>query len=439
MKAPTSEIARNSRLFVLVADANPERIDYRDLLPDANVQWGFVAKPDIFHAALRLQPWDVILVDESMLDAIPQELLATVDFQEDAHDITLLIDHATLPAVAARDLLDVCGFLLRDDTLRPALARTLRRHLYTQALDRQRQHLESEISRILEQWEQSVRDRTDKLERTNRALQAADEMKSRFLANISHQLRTPLTVIRSYTDLLMKCPPDAAQEQAEFLGIISTEANRLARMIDDLLDLARLDADAFTWRMTEVNLRDHLQHLLNTFHPLLVEHHITASLDVPSSLPMVRADPERLTQAVNNLIHNSVEALAACPPEAKRALHISAEQVSEPLADRPNEVHDLVRVHIDDSGPGIAAADRQRVFNRFEQGPKHRAKSRGAGLGLSISRELLERQQGHIWVSDSPQGGCRVTFTLQVSDLHHLSDAFSSEVLPVVPAEPTPP
>jgi signal transduction histidine kinase len=434
LKAPTSEIARHSRLFVLVADAQPERLDYRDLLPNGNVQWGFVSKPDIFHAALRLQPWDVILVDQSMIDSIPPELLITVNFQEDSHDLILLIEPDNLAVLSTGNLIDVCGYLLRDATLLPALARLLRRHLYTQALDRERQHLEHEISRILEQWEQSIRDRTDKLERTNRALQESDEMKSRFLANVSHQLRTPLTVIRSYTDLLMKCPPDAAQEHMEFLNIISTETSRLSRMIDDLLDLARLDANADAWNLTETNLRSLLQGIITTTAAVFLEHGITASLYVPDSLPMVRANAERLSQVINNLLLNSAEALSTIPPSVERTITITAEQVSEPSNDDAGEVHDVIRVHVDDSGPGIPVIDRQRVFNRFEQGPKHRTKTRGTGLGLAISREIIERHHGHIWADASPSGGCRITFTLQTSDLRMLSDAFSSEVLSVVPS-----
>lgn len=429
MKRPTSEITNNSRLFVLVADAQPERLEYRELLPDSNVQWGFVAKPDIFTAALHLQPWDVILVDQSMLDSIPTELLVAVDFQDDSHDLILILDADHLPIAASSGLLATCGYVIRNDTLRIALARILRRHLHIQSLDRERQHLENEISRILEQWEQSIRDRTDKLERTNRALQAADEMKSRFLANVSHQLRTPLTVVRSYTDLLMKCPPEAAQEHHEFLTIISSEAARLSRMIDDLLDLARLDAGGSDWHLSEVSLRDLVQSIATAFSPVFQEHNVTFLSTLPESLPHVRADADRLIQVFNNLLLNCVEALGSKGGSVEISAEIASESQSSPQGDV--DVIDLVRVHIDDSGPGIAPNDRQRVFNRFEQGQRAR-KNRGAGLGLAICREIIEKLQGHIWAADSPTGGCRITFTLPVGDLRMLSDVFSSEVLSVV-------
>ena len=303
---PTSEIARNSLLFVLVADADPERLEYRELLPDAKMQWGFVSREDIFSAALRLQPWDVIIIDQSMLHAIPDELLASAEMHGEDQEIVLLLDDEGLARAASRGLLKTSSYLLRQQHLEQTLARLLRRQLYVRSLDHGRQHLEQEIARILEGWEQSIKDRTRQLEETNQQLKALDEMKTRFLANISHELRTPLTVIRSYVDLLIQCPPQEEIERGEFLGIVEGETLRLSRMIDNLLDLARIDANQVKWSFTDVDLRALVHEVLQRFDETLQRESLSVDVRIPIDLPLVHADRERLGRVMTNLVVESI-------------------------------------------------------------------------------------------------------------------------------------
>ena len=416
---PTSEIARNSLLFVLVADVDPERIDYRELLPDARIQWGFVSKTDIFSAALRLQPWDVIIVDQSMLDAIPDELLAATDVKEDDQDILLLLEPEDLGVVASKGLLSSCGYLLRGETLKTSLARLMRRRLYFRSLDHERQHLEQEIARILEDWEQSIRDRTQKLEETNQQLKALDEMKTRFLANISHELRTPLTVIRSYIDLLIECPPQDAAEQKEFLGIIANETLRLSQMIDNLLDLARIDSGRVDWSFNDVDLRALLGEVLEPQRVELQRRKINVQSTLPQDLPLVYADHARLKQVFNNLLSKTFEHVGDAGE-----VWISAEMTGE---QKKGDITEMIQVCIDDNGERLAPSELPRLFDRFATDEEQHSSHRGAGLSFAICKEIINHHGGRIWAEPSKLGGLQISLTIPVGHLRMITETFEPQ------------
>lgn len=417
VKMPTNEIARSATLYVLVADAAEAPFDYRSVLPDGNVQWGFVQKAETFAAALRLQPWDLIVVDASMVQFIPNDLLAAADIAEEGHNILLVLDADAIEPLQAEGMFDLCGYLLRGPSLRSALARVLRRALYVQSLRTERSYLENEIERILTGWEQSIRDRTRNLERKNQELKAIDELKNQFLENVSHELRTPLALVRSYVELLIDCPPDSAEEQREFLTIIDTETRRLSRMIDDLLDLARINAGSMTWNMREVDLRALLPKVVAQVSPLLARRSIECVLDVPADMPAVQGDADRLSQVFLNLLDNAIK------HTQEGRIAITAELVSEPMAG--GELQDLARVTVSDTGTGIPEDSLETIFERFTQaGPE--GDGSGAGLGLAICREIVNHHSGRIWAEPSDAGARLIVQLPLAGHLDVISGAYTS-------------
>lgn len=410
VKMPTNEVARSSPLFVLVADHDPDQFDYRGLLADANMNWAFVTNSNIFSAALRLQPWDVILVDEAMIEDIPSELLASAEIEEESHEIVLLISQSALDDLAqGSSLLDLCGYLIKGPSFTASLRRQLRRNLYVRALGKERSHLEQEIERILKRWEESIRDRTKNLERANQHLKALDELKSQFLANISHQLRTPLSVIRSYVELLVQCPPEEEQEAQEFLNIISSETHRLSQMIDDLLDLARIESGRMVWNMREISLKDLITEVISPLRSILDREGLEISVLCPDDLPPIQADPDRLSQVINNVIDNSIKHT----PESGKII-IEAELISVDTEGSPGvqpDMQEFIKVIVTDTGPGIPANKLESIFSRFEQATD----KRGAGLGLAISREVITHHGGKIWAESPESLGARVIFTVPLA------------------------
>jgi signal transduction histidine kinase len=211
-----------------------------------------------------------------------------------------------------------------------------------------------------------------------------------FVSDASHELRTPLTAIRGQLEVLAAggAPPDQA-EVRRVEGVVLTEMARIERLVDDLLTLARLDEEAPLQRRA-IPLDPYLCGIAEqeAFGEVAVGELAAGTL---------HADPDRLTQVIRNLLAN---ARRHAGPDGRVA--ISAE------ARGPR-----VTIGVDDDGPGISAAERERVFGRFHRSEASRARgSGGSGLGLAIARSIVELHGGRIWIEDSPLGGARVAFEL---------------------------
>jgi len=211
----------------------------------------------------------------------------------------------------------------------------------------------------------------------------------RFVSDASHELRTPLTAIRGQLEVLAReDEPDAAEvRRVERLAL--TETARIERLVDDMLVLARLEEDA-RLRPEPIVLPEFLERFAAEGSADRVELG-----ELPAGT--LRGDPEALTQVLRNLLGN---ARRHAGTEGRVALGAAAHG-------------GRLTVRVDDNGPGIPAAERERVFDRFHRSEAARdRRSGGAGLGLAIAREIVELHGGHIWAEQSPLGGARVAFEL---------------------------
>jgi len=226
----------------------------------------------------------------------------------------------------------------------------------------------------------------------NHMLDRLDDAFSRqrqFVSDASHELRTPLTAIRGQLEVLAGGGEPDRAEVRRVEGVVLTEMARIERLVDDLLTLARLDEEAPLQRR-EISLDPYLRGIAEqeAFAPVAIG-------ELPAGA--LRADPDRLTQVIRNLLAN---ARRHAGPQGQVA--ISAE------ARGPR-----VTIRVDDDGPGISPAERERVFGRFHRSEASRARgSGGSGLGLPIARSIVELHGGRIWVEDSSLGGARVAFEL---------------------------
>jgi signal transduction histidine kinase len=400
----SDDASRRTTLYVLVADASAERLDYRALLSDQQVYWGFVETKEVFAAALRLQPWDVVLIDSSMADSIPPDLLAAQDIGEDGHQIVLMVEPERLVSPDWGCMPDA-DLVLKRSNLWSVLSRILRRAVFFQKLRQDRSILEQEIERILSTWEISVRDRTRSLERKTQELETLSELKNQFLENVSHELRAPLTVIRSYVELLLECPPDDEQERREFMRIIDTETLTLSRMIDDLLDISRLSTGNMSWSMQELDVGSLVAQVLSQHQALLQREGVATNLFLPFELPRIWGDREKLLQVVGNILENSVREARGGVVTVKADLH------SE---ENDGEMKEFVQVSIEDTGPGIPEDQLERIFERFTQSRSRQGSRGGTGLGLPIAREIVQHHGGRIWVENTNVGS-KFCFTLPLA------------------------
>jgi signal transduction histidine kinase len=238
------------------------------------------------------------------------------------------------------------------------------------------------------------------LEERDRALAAAELARRQLLADVSHELMTPLAAIRGYAETLSMesvALDDAARRR--YLGIVLVETERLEQIIGDLLELARLEGGGGDWKTQPVSLTQLFERVRDRHEPTLRERQITLTCEIAPDVVQIDGDPRRLEQALQNLVAN---ALRHTPGDGR--VHIGATRDG-----------DIVRVTVDDSGPGIPVEQLPRVFDRFYKVDVSRSggdQKAGSGLGLSIVKAIAERHGGTVSAGPSPLGGSRFEMTL---------------------------
>jgi two-component system, OmpR family, phosphate regulon sensor histidine kinase PhoR len=227
-------------------------------------------------------------------------------------------------------------------------------------------------------------------------LRRTDQIRRDFVANVSHELRTPLTAIRGYVEALSEGDA-SADEQKRFLEIIARQAQRMERLVKDLLRLARLDAGQETPDIVACDTRNLVHGVVVDLAVALEQRHQAVEVTIAPDAETVRADPPKLHDALRNLLANAI----TYSPE-QTTIRIEASRAGNRVA-----------VSVSDEGPGIPEADLPRVFERFYRVDKSRARDPGGtGLGLAIVRHLIELHGGEVRVENRAVGGARFTITL---------------------------
>jgi len=257
--------------------------------------------------------------------------------------------------------------------------------------------LELQVAKRTEELEQ----KTAELEQANIELKKLDELRSTFLANMSHELRTPLNSIIGYTDLLLdRVDGDITEEQDKSLTKVHNNAKNLLTLINDILDMSRIESGKVELDLREVDLQDIIQKAVYALEPLINKKRLIIDTDFDERLPLAYADPDRVRQVVTNLLHNAIK-------------FTSEGRIT--LSARPSQTPKFVEVCISDTGMGIREEDLNNLFDMFR--PLDLSATRpygGVGLGLSICRGLVEMQGGNIWVESKYEEGSKFYFTLPV-------------------------
>ncbi|MCG5509798.1 ATP-binding protein [Ectothiorhodospira lacustris] len=258
-------------------------------------------------------------------------------------------------------------------------------------------------SQQLEAKSRELEAATAELRAANAQLQQLDRMKDDFISTVTHELRTPLTSIRSFTEILHDHPDLAAEKRQEFLGIIISESERLTRLINQVLDLAKLESGAMRWHIHRLDLVEILSEGATTTGQLFRDKGVALALELPQAPVYLPTDRDRLMQVVINLLSNAVK---FTPPQTGRVV----------LRLRPAR-DGGVRVEVEDNGPGIPADALPTLFEKFRQvGDALTDKPEGTGLGLAICKNIVQRLGGRIWVETEPGKGSRFIFTLPVPE-----------------------
>jgi signal transduction histidine kinase len=255
-------------------------------------------------------------------------------------------------------------------------------------------------SHRLEQKSRELEAATAELRAANERLKELDRLKDDFMSTVTHELRTPLTSIRAFSEILLGNPDVELEQRRKFLSIITKETERLTRLINQVLDLAKIESGRAEWHVTRVDICELVTETLAGMSQLFKEKGITVETRLPARVPPVQADLDRVIQVLLNLLSNAVK---FCAPDRGR--------IEVSVAEQPG----FVRVDVRDNGPGISAADQRIIFDKFRQaGDTLTEKPSGTGLGLHISRQIVEHFGGRMWVESRLGEGARFSFTLPV-------------------------
>jgi signal transduction histidine kinase len=256
--------------------------------------------------------------------------------------------------------------------------------------------------------EQKVEERTQELQRAlaelsrkGRQLEVASEHKSHFLANMSHELRTPLNAIIGFSQVLrQRLFGPINEKQEEYLDDILSSGHHLLSLINDVLDLSKVEAGQVELEVATFSLREAIERGVVMVREPATTNHVRLSLELAPGVDLVEGDERRLRQVIFNLLSNAVK--------------FTPEDGSVVVA--TSRVDGEVRVSVTDTGPGIALEDRERIFEEFQQTDVGVQQSEGTGLGLALSKRLVELHGGRIWVESEAGHGSRFVFTLPLAD-----------------------
>lgn len=260
-----------------------------------------------------------------------------------------------------------------------------------------------------------VNERTTELQQAYAELKQLDELKSSFLSTVSHELRTPLTSVLGFAKIIQKklneviFPQVPAsdhrvaktmQQITNNIDIIVTEGERLTNLINDVLDLAKMESGKVEWKTEALSLPDLIERAINTSESLWsLKQNLTVTVDIPDKLPPVMGDHDRLLQVMLNLISNAVKFTEAGS-----------------IVCRAKHTENQVIVSVTDTGSGIPPEAQAIIFEKFKQiGDTLTEKPKGTGLGLPICKQIIEHHGGKIWLKSNPGVGSSFFFTLPVS------------------------
>ncbi len=256
------------------------------------------------------------------------------------------------------------------------------------------------MSQQLHRLDESQRQAAVKLVDVNEQLARASQAKSEFLANMSHELRTPMNAILGFSEMMIDgIYGEVPAELQEPLTDIQANGRTLLRLINDVLDLSKIEAGQLTLSLADYSLKNVISTVFSAVEPLANQKQIALKIEVAPQLPQGHGDEQRLTQVLLNLVGNAIKFT----------------DTGEVLI-KGSSANGSFTVAVRDTGPGISAVDQAKLFQEFQQADNSITRKKGGtGLGLAISKRIIEMHGGRIWVESSPGNGSTFAFTLPVT------------------------
>ncbi len=247
------------------------------------------------------------------------------------------------------------------------------------------------------------------LQKVNKELVEANEAKTQFVSVVSHELRTPMTSIKGYTDMLLSgIVGELNETQLRFLGIVRANAARLSHLVNELLEISRIEAGRLKLHIEPIRLEDVVSEVVASLEKQIADKGLSLSLSISENLPLVLGDRDRVTQILVNLLSNAYRYTS---PGGQITISV------ERFADHGNEGALFVVTRVADNGIGISPEDQAKLFSRFFRADHPVVREQGGtGLGLSIVKSIIEMHRGSVWVESELGEGSTFSFTLPIAD-----------------------
>lgn len=343
---------------------------------------------------LAQRSFDVVLTDLGLPDAVRLEAVEQIREHSPGVPLIVLTMLESMDLTSAAMKAGAQDFIVKDSVTPTLLERSIQNAV-------ERQKMVEERGQLIT----TLREQQDRLNSKNAKLKQLVETTHRFADNVSHEFRTPLTVIREYAALVREgLLGDVNEQQSEFMDVIIYRVDDLNRMVDDMLDSSKLEAGIMGTHRAPAEPLEIVRGPLTGLKLKAQVRGVQLSYDIPSELPLVYCDVEKAGRVITNLAANAIK----FTDDRTGQVRISATHL---------EAQGDIEFCVKDNGPGIMEDDLKRMYERFQQlGTSTQSSTKGFGLGLNIARELVELNYGQIRVESTPGEGTSFYFTVPVDD-----------------------
>ncbi|GAA0892918.1 ATP-binding protein [Fulvivirga kasyanovii] len=243
-----------------------------------------------------------------------------------------------------------------------------------------------------------LQEATEKLKEANEKLRQLDQLKDEFISTVTHEMRTPITSIRALSEILHDNNDLDQEERSQFLSIIVEETERMERLINQVLDLEKMESGQLELPLSTLQLNDVVRESLNSIEQLILGRKIILKTELQPELPAIKGNKDRLIQVILNLVSNAIK---FCDQEAGEITILT------------NEDSGLVELTVMDNGSGVPEESKELIFQAFYQDKNQTLKKQeGSGLGLTICQKIIEKHGGKIWVKNNGSNGAVFTFSI---------------------------
>ena len=378
----------NQTLKILIIEFNSQNIaKIKNALSDPSgslydVTW--LQKEDNILRKVEETPFDAILLSYDLPGSNGLELLSDLQYKDLRGPVIMMADKGDEEFATQAMREGAYDYVIRDKGFEKGLPLVVHNALNAFRAAKERERLQKEIAA-----------KKVELEAANRKLKELDRIKSDFVANVAHEFRTPLTIIKGNIDLVTKGGLGVVSpEQAEMLGGATKVANRLSRLVNDLLDISKIESGKMQLQKEKININKIIEENLSAFDKMIKDKKQIIHTELAKDMYEINADLDKVTQVFVNLLSNAIKYSRDGGQITVKTLNLEKE----------------IMVEVADTGEGIAAENLDAVFDKFTRVTAE--KKEGTGLGLPIAKDIVVLHKGRMWVKSDLGKGSQFYFTL---------------------------